>query len=612
MACSLSYIPSISGDCSNTNSGAFSIDIFGSAPDYTIQWINPASGTTALGAGVTAYTETNLSAGTYTFNIIDSCSPTNTVVPVNIFISSGTSLSIDGVTNTLCGDNNGSLTATTSNLYGTASFYLYDNSDGYLTSGSSFDNSFNFNNLSASTYYVIADDGGGCTGKSETVIVQSSTTFDYGFYVVADAGCAVNSGKIFITGLTGNPPYTYLWSDGGTQDNLTGLTSGSYGVIVTDNTGCQIEKSTFVSEVLPVGFGSFNVVGPSCNLSNGQVTLTVTGGTAPFYYQASTGQYVISFDRVFTFTNVPAGTFTVTVTDAGLCSFTNSTSVSPFGGLTVLSVTKTDSVCDNNGGSLNPINIFAGSPPYTYTLLRPDGTITENIVNTPNWSFNNLTPGNYTLTISDTGPCSFTSGYTINDLSLFSISLSTTGTTCNSNNGSVTIDISSGGTPPYLYQINGRSLTTTLSSHTFNDLTSGTYTATVTDNNGCAQSEFFVISASDYVDFTLTSTNANLGSDGSVTAYVTKGEPPFTLDWISNNVNGQTGFTVSNLTGGTYTLKITDDNGCVRQRSVTITGYNQLNTSQTYSVCDNTFQNYGTLIKKGLKEMLNEGFYDLT
>ena len=141
MACSLSYIPSISGDCSNTNSGAFSIDIFGSAPDYTIQWVNPASGTTALGVGVTAYTETNLSAGTYTFNIIDSCSP-NTVLPVNIYISSGTSLSIDEVTNTLCGEDNGSLTATTSNLYGTASFYLYDNTDGYLTSGSSFDNSF--------------------------------------------------------------------------------------------------------------------------------------------------------------------------------------------------------------------------------------------------------------------------------------------------------------------------------------------------------------------------------------------------------------------------------------------------------------------------------------
>ena len=60
--------------------GAFTINIIGEAPDYTIQWLSPTSGTTALGAGVTAYTQTNLSGGTYSFNIIDSCSPTNTVL----------------------------------------------------------------------------------------------------------------------------------------------------------------------------------------------------------------------------------------------------------------------------------------------------------------------------------------------------------------------------------------------------------------------------------------------------------------------------------------------------------------------------------------------------
>lgn len=612
MACTLSYVPSISGDCSNNGSGGFSIDIFGSAPDYSIQWISPFTGTTALGAGVTGYTQTGLTAGTYTFNVIDSCSGTPTNVVANIYISSGTSVSINNITNTLCGNSNGSLTATTANLYGTASFYLYDNSLGFLTSGSSFNNSFTFNNLSASTYYVVANDGGGCTGKSETVIIQSSTTFDYGFYVVADAGCAVNSGKIFITGLTGNPPYTYLWSNGGSEDNLTGLTAGTYSVTVTDDTGCSIEKSTYVSEVLPVGFGSFNITGPSCNSSNGEVTLIVTGGTEPFYYQASTGEYVISFDRNYTFTNVPAGTFSVTVTDAGLCSFTRSTSVVPAGGLSVLSVTKIDSICDNNGGALNPIKVFGGSPPYVYTLTRPDGTVTEDVTNLSTWSFNNLTPGNYTLEISDNGPCSFSSGYTINDNSLFDINLSTTATTCNLNNGSVNIEITTGGTAPYLYQINGRSLTTALTSHTFNNLTSGVYTATVTDDNGCAQTEQFTISSSNYVDFTLTSTNANSGSNGSVSAFITKGEPPFTLEWVSNNVGGQTGSTVTNLTGGTYTLKVTDDDGCVKQRSVTITGYNQLSSSQSYNICSDTFQNYGTLIKKGPREMLNEGFFDLT
>ena len=124
MSCLLSYTISITGDCLNDLSGAFSLDIVGSAPDYTIQWISPYTGTTSLGAGVVNYSESVLSGGTYTFNIIDSCSPTNTILPVNVYISTGTCVSIASQTNTLCGLDNGSVTATTSNLYGTGSFYL--------------------------------------------------------------------------------------------------------------------------------------------------------------------------------------------------------------------------------------------------------------------------------------------------------------------------------------------------------------------------------------------------------------------------------------------------------------------------------------------------------
>ena len=72
MSCFLSYTSSITGDCSNTNLGAFTIEIDGTAPDYTIQWLSPTTGSTSLGVGVTSYTQTNLSAGTYSFNVVDS------------------------------------------------------------------------------------------------------------------------------------------------------------------------------------------------------------------------------------------------------------------------------------------------------------------------------------------------------------------------------------------------------------------------------------------------------------------------------------------------------------------------------------------------------------
>jgi len=123
MSCFLSYTSSITGDCSNTNLGEFIININGTAPDYTIKWISPITGTTSLGAGITTYAQTNLSAGTYSFNIIDSCVSGNTILPVNIYISSGTCVSITNIQNTICDANNGALTATTSNFYETSNYY---------------------------------------------------------------------------------------------------------------------------------------------------------------------------------------------------------------------------------------------------------------------------------------------------------------------------------------------------------------------------------------------------------------------------------------------------------------------------------------------------------
>jgi hypothetical protein len=611
MSCFLDYSFTLTGDCSNTSSGAFSVDIFGSAPDYTIRWISPSLGIFPLGSGVTGYTISSLSAGTYSLEIIDSCTPSNTILPVNFVISSGTCISITDVVNTTCDDNNGELTATTTNFYGEANFLLFNSSDQFITSGSSLDNEFIFTNLSADTYYVIGDDGGGCTGRSETVIVQSSTTLDYGFYVVNDAGCSVNSGKIFITGLTGNSPYTYLWSNLETTPSITGLIAGTYGVTVTDNTGCSISKSVVVEQVPTIGFGTFTSVSPSCFSADGEITITLTGGTAPYYYSGSNGTTAISFATSYTFNNLPSGVFSVEVTDAALCKFTATTSLLPPGGFNIVSITKNNSTCGTNSGSINPITLFGGTPPYVYTLTTPNGGVISNTVNTNTWQFNNLSEGTYTLTISDQGPCTFTEQYTIENENIYDIILSLTGTTCNLSNGSVNIELSGVTTPPYTYQINGQSVVNSLTAYTFTNLAYGNYTAVVTDATGCSQIQQFTIPSSSNVDFTLFGTNATGGSDGQIDVFITSGEPPFTLEW-SPNVNGQTGTTVTNLSGGTYTLKITDDNGCVRTRSIEITGFNSVSSRQSFNICDGDFKNEGVLIKKGIREMLVEGFYDLT
>jgi len=612
MSCLLTYVSSITGDCTNSSLGSFSIDIAGSAPDYTIQWVSPAYGNIFLGPGVTNYTINSLPAGNYSFNILDSCSP-QTSLPVSIVISSGTCVSITNIEDTLCGLNNGSLTASTANFYGNDNFYLYESTLGYITSGSSYTNTYSFNNnLAPGTYYVIATDGGGCTGKSETCIIKSSTTLDFGFYVVDDAGCAVDSGKVYVTGATGQSPFTYLWTFNGSTDSyITGLTSGTYSVTVTDASGCSTTKSAQVNVVPIIGLGSVTTTNPSCFSSNGSATVTVTGGTAPYYFSGSNGVTNITFNTSYTFENLASGVFTFQVTDAGLCTFTSNVSLLPPGGFSIVDIQVNNSQCNNFSGSLNPIQLYGGSGNYTYSLQYPDGHIVSQSTTSQSWQFLGLSGGTYHLTITD-GVCTFTSAYTINNTVRFNLTGQTTGTTCGSPNGELELGVS-GGTGPYIYSITGQPSfgPTGLSGYTFTNLPSGPYLATVTDNTGCIQQINLSVPLSHNVDFVLAGVNSTNGSNGSVTSFVTNGTPPFTLTW-SPNVNSQTGYYVNNLSAGTYTLLIVDSEGCATQKSIDITGSNLLSSYQVYNICDGDFENSTTQIRKGPKEMLNEGYYDLT
>ena len=217
---------------------------------------------------------------------------------------------------------------------------LYETTNGYISSGSTPTSGITFSNLSGGTYYIVGDDGAGCDGVSASVTILTSTTFSYGFYVVDDASCnvAFGSGKIFITGQTGIGPYTYLWNDGQTGSTATGLTVGYYTVTVTDSNGCSVSDSISVNNVPPIGISSFLTTGSTCFNSDGVVEVTVTGGTAPFFFSGSHGDTIVTFSNTYTFQNLPSGILTVTVKDAGLCSDTQSTSLTTPNGFTISSI----------------------------------------------------------------------------------------------------------------------------------------------------------------------------------------------------------------------------------------------------------------------------------
>jgi len=609
MSCFLSYTSSITGDCSNTNLGAFTIEIDGDTPNYIIQRLSPTTGTTSLGAGVTAYTQTNLSAGTYSFNIIDSCIPDNTVLPVNIYISSGTCVSITDIKNTVCDANNGSLTATTSNFYGESIFSLYNEITGLISTEYPGSNSYVFNNIPLGTYYVIANDGGGCTGKSESVIIKNSSNLSFGLYKVDNAGCAVDSGgKIFITGLTGTPPYTYLWSNGSIEDNISGLAEGTYSVTVTDSSKCSISNTTVINTVPKVALGALYLTQPSCFTADGEIQIVIVGGTPPFYYLGSNGVTNVTFDRTVTFTGLGPGGFTIQVTDAGLCNFTTSTRMLTPKGMSTVSVGITNSKCNDFSGVIGPINVFGGTSPYTYSLTDSDGNINSETIYSTTWSFDSLSADTYTLSITDNGGCSFTSAYTINNVVIYDLIVSTTGTTCDGDNGSVKLEITSGGTPPYIYKIDGNSITTSLTSYTFNNIYSGNYIASVTDALLCKQSTPFTIDNSNTIDFHLLGVDS-INNNGSITAFITNGTPPFTM-YFNGDTVGTTVMTIPDLPAGDYDVRIVDSAGCSKSKLRPIRGYTEWQSTGYYAICKGSF-NQPIILNSSIRQYFYEGYNEL-
>lgn len=598
------YNFSVTGDCSNTNSGEVSFQITGGSAPYTVSEIT----TTVVlptSAATTSYYFSGLSADTYVVQIVDSCA-TATTLNLNIQISSGTCVSIES-TDTLCGSPNGTISATSQGFCGDIDFYLYDINDNLVDSSINNCNDWTFNSLSADTYYVIAFDGGGCTGRSESCIVKSSTTLSFGVYVVDDANCYGTSGtgKLFVTGQTGVAPYTYLWSDGQTGSTATGLTQGVYTVTVTDSTGCSDSLSTQVNKVTPLGFVLFTTTAPGCFTNDGEVFVQITGGTAPYYFSGSNGDVHITFSDNYTFTGLTSGILDVKVTDAGLCTIESSVSLITPNGFTITSITTQNSTCSNSNGEINII-INAGSPSgsFTYTLIDSSGNTISSLTQGTNCTFTLVPSGTYTLVISNS-TCTYTGSVTITNTDKFTITATTTGTTCGFDNGTIQILSSSGGTLPYSYEITGYPPSPI---STYNGLPSGFYTATVTDALGCSQSETIYLPSSSGVQFDLLPSPPITGNDGEITSLISNGTPPFTYNWS----NGQTGSTITGLTAGTYSLEVIDNNGCSLTKSIPLKGTKELLSYQIYTICSQDFEDTNILGKRGIQQMLSEGFYDLS
>ena len=607
------YIIGVTGDCQNVGVGAFSMNFTGGTPPYTVEFILPVYPSQTVYSDTEKVLLTNLFSGVYQTRVNDSTLPQNDEFYINVPVSSGVCCSIVSVLNTTCGLNNGSVTGTSTSLYSSTNYLLYQSNGSFVNSATTNQSTIIFSNLTAGTYYMTVEDLGGCTGKSQTFIVENSPQTNYGLYAVPNSSCGGSPiGKIMVTGLTGEAPFTYLWSNGQTGTTATGLTEGTYSVQVTDGYGCVTTKSANITNVDPLGLGIFTAIPPSCLQSNGSISLTITGGSAPYYYSASTGDVLISYSQTYTLTGLSAGNYQFLITDAGLCTTLLATTLATPNGMSSVNVVANNSNCSSSDGSIE-VTVVGGQSPFTYTLIGTLGN--QNVVSGTQQiqTFNNLSADTYTVYVEDSSGCEYNTQVIILASNKFTLTTQITGTTCNQNNGGVTITCSSGYTLPLDFSVDGiqNVVDTNLTQVTFNNLSSGNHQVIVTDATGCQQIQTIFIPKGDSLDFSLYSVNCGTGNSGKITAFITSGTPPFIFDWSNNIPNNPQEIEVDSLSGGTYSLRVVDSNGCTLQRSTTISCNTNYTSYQSYVMGAEEFQ-IQSPTKLGLLQMLNEGYVDLT
>jgi PKD repeat protein len=529
----------VAAQCNGSSDGSATATVGGGAGGFTYSW-SPSGGNAA--------TASNLAAGNYTVTVTDANGCTSTAAAV-IAQPGAISLSTNTVSAT-CGSANGSATAT---VGGGAAPYTYVWSPVGGTAATA-------SNLLAGSYTVTITDANGCTASS-TAAISNAGGPTISAAVTSNVNCnGASTGSASVNVTAGTGPFTYSWAPaGGTGTTATNLPAGTYTISVTDANGCASAQTVTINEPTALSLVT-NSVATSCGASNGSASVNVTGGTGAYTYSWSP-----SGGTGATAGSLSGGAYTVTVTDGNGCTSTASVTVANNGGATTTLQSSTNVSCNGGNNGSATVNVAGGAQPYTYSWSPAGGS---------NATATGLAAGNYTVTVTDAAGCISAANVTITEPSAIVANATSTAATCGSANGSASV-IANGGTGAltYIWSPSGGTNTTA------SNLAVGSYTVTVTDANGCTATATAAVSNIGGPSITasvLTNVSCNGGNNGSASVNVNGGTGPFTYAWLPA---GGTGATANNLPAGSYTVNVSDANGCASTQNVTITEPQPVNLS---------------------------------
>lgn len=674
--------------CFGANTGSATLTVTGSTPPVNINWSNGSTGATAsnLAAGTYTYTFTDANPA-HTFSgsvtILGPTAPMNAGLVVSGIACAGsnTGQAIASVTYGGVGpytyawsgglpnnpvasnlgpgpisvtitDSRGCTATANGNISGVPSLTVamttgidscFNSGNGfaiasvaggsppYTYSWSNFKTDSANLNIIPGTYVITVTDLNGCTTQASATVTGPSTPFTYTFTSQNILCNGESTGFVNVNATGGTPGYTYTWNQAGlTGNNQQNLSAGIYGWTITDAFGCSVIGADTLSEPDSALIASVVSTDVTCfGLNNGTITVSVSGGTAPYAYMNNplptnpltlTGLTAGAYNAVVTdangcsanvtstinepgpqsinisvtdnpcfgalqgtasadfvnatgtvnyswtgglsgpsLTNLAAGTYIVTATDANNCVLVDSAIINQ-PAATVMTVTTTDAACFGGNGSATA-NPSGNSASYTYTW---------SLAGTPAQQTVNLPAGNYTVSATDASGCQETASFAINEPAGIQVSATATDATCNgSSDGSVQVTIV-GGSTGFTFDWSNSVSTTDVA----NNLQAGSYSVTVTDSNGCSTSTFATVNEPAAISVTATSLGLSCFglSDGSINAVATGGVNPFTYTASPDGITLLTSATglFSNVSAGTFTVIATDANSCTATTTVSI------------------------------------------
>ncbi|UPT68693.1 MAG: Ig-like domain-containing protein [Sphingobacteriales bacterium JAD_PAG50586_3] len=569
------YNGGVNISCSNACDGSINATITGGVAPFTYSWTGPNGFTSSL-EDISA-----LCAGTYVLNVTDAngCTTTQTITltqpaPVSISLAAalyngGYNVSCGGVIPACDGSINGTVTG------GTAPYsYSWIGPNGFVAVTE------DIGALCVGTYTLTVTDANGCIA-TQTVTLVAPPALEVGGVALEYLGgnnisCAnACDGAIDLVINGGVAPFTISWVGpngfASSTEDISNLCAGAYTVTVTDANGCSATQTITLTQppVISVFLqaalynGGVNI---SCaNACDGSINATISGGTTPYSYSwVGPNGFVAVTDDL---SNLCAGTYVLTVTDANNCTSTGTITLLAPDTLTATAVGATtnggtniscNGVCD---GSIN-LTIAGGTAPYIISWVGPNGFVsaTEDI--------SSLCAGTYVATITDANNCSATATVTlsepppVNASGVESVYAGGFNVGCNGgNDGAIDITVT-GGSGTYTFTWSGPN-NYTASTEDVSDLVAGNYTVIIADVNGCSDTLSFNLTEPEVITTSATSSPSSCGQfNGSIDLTVAGGSGAFAYNWTGPN-----GFTantqdLTGIIGGQYIVEVLDSNGC--------------------------------------------------